>query len=620
LGSFQAGLSPGLLIEKGGQPGRQRDFYMARFFIFSVMALKKNAFRLLRIAGIVVLAIIAIAVGAGIYISADYKRILKKRLPAMVESTSDSIYHLSLDDIRVNVFERRIVVVNMKMWPDTNRVNYLRTQNRRSPNTVSFLSSPKLELHGISWKNILSSKSLDCKKMVVYDLVWFMHTVKHHPDLSTIEEPKKPGMITRMTAERFYLQNPHYTLHYEGDRNNYFIHLEGGHTLLEEWAVDEDEKKDTSTILYARKGMVRPNRFRFVKDGHLNYINAPSVDFVTSQNSVTLKNVKIKRLTDLEERTKQEKLFYNFDFPAIELVNFNWKKLIRGGMLYASAMRAEEPLLDIHFLHEDVSPPKLRMGKFPNQMLRSAIKTDIRVLHVKNGRVIYTEPGINTPIHAVLEFDNINGTFSNVTNVDTLVARNNNCKVELNARFAHKAAVFVRFDFGLGDTLGHFALAGTIKNLSAADIAEQMKALTTTEIQSFHLTEASFWEEGDQTHAVGKHTILYEDLKVALLKSKGDGTPENKKKVSSFIANKFVLYPSNPMPGEGVRTAGTAVQRDPYKGFFYFVWQNMYQALEKTTRKDNIIAKIADAKENSKPDRGKKKGFFKRLFSKLKRK
>lgn len=589
------------------------------FGFFAAMAQGKTARRVLKVVAVTVSVLVAIAMVVGAYISANYKRILKQRLPAMVEQSTDSIYHLSVDDIKVDVFRRQIIAVGVKLWPDSNRVNVLRSQNRYSPNTVSALFAPKVELLGIHWHNILSNKSLDCREMILHNLRWFMHSVKHHPDLSMIEEPEKNGMITRMTAQKVYFLNPKYTLHFQGDRTDYFMHLDGGKTILEQWVVDKDPKKDTNVLIFAHRGIMRPDSFTYTQDAHFNYIKSPSLDFVSDANSVTLKNVIINRLTHIEDRTGQEKLFYNFRFPSIEFDNFNWNKLIKDGVLYASKMKADKPFLDIHFLHDDTPPGRVRMGKFPNQELLRAMKTDIRTLYVRGGHVRYTEPGVNTSLHAVINFDDITATFTNITNIDSLIAKDKNCMVNVHATFAPKTDITAVFGFYLADTLGHFTFRGTIKNLDAADIAPQMRALTTTQIQSFHLYAMNVMESGDERRINGRHAVLYDNLNVVLNKNKDHDNRGKEKKLATFVADKFVIYPANPMPGEAPRMPSVVTQRDPYQGFFYLIWQNMYQSIQKTTEKDNVISRLANTQSSSN-NQPQKNGFFHRLFAKLKRK
>ena len=72
----------------------------------------------LRIILTAVLTIMAVAGGYLVWLPYHYKPILLHRLPEMVANDSDSVYHLSFADIRINICKRRITITDLKLWPD----------------------------------------------------------------------------------------------------------------------------------------------------------------------------------------------------------------------------------------------------------------------------------------------------------------------------------------------------------------------------------------------------------------------------------------------------------------------------------------------------------------------
>jgi hypothetical protein len=122
--------------------------------------------------------------------------------------------------------------------------------------------------------------------------------------------------------------------------------------------------------------------------------------------------------------------------------------------------------------------------------------------------------------------------------------------------------------------------------------------------------------EGDETYAKGNYTMLYDGLKMSLMKfdSKERQGPHGP---FAFVGSTLVLYPGNPMPGKEVRTATASFARDTTMGFISILWQNMYRAAKKTAVREQAIVTISDGPETSKGEQPKK-GFFKRLFGKKK--
>ncbi len=72
----------------------------------------------MRIIHTAVWTIIAVAGGYLVWLSYHYKPALLHRLPEMVANGSDSVYHHSFADIRINIFKRPITITDLKLWPE----------------------------------------------------------------------------------------------------------------------------------------------------------------------------------------------------------------------------------------------------------------------------------------------------------------------------------------------------------------------------------------------------------------------------------------------------------------------------------------------------------------------
>jgi hypothetical protein len=549
----------------------------------------------------ILLLILFSAGGCVLWFSYNYKQILHKRLPAMIAKGSDSIYHMSFTDVDISLYHRTVTLTNVRFWPDSNKANELRQQGHYSPNTTSAFVIPRLEASGISWKNIFSgNRTVQCSNLVVYGIDWFMETKKHQNDMSMVMEKASKPFISRFTILTTEFVKPHLTYHYVGK------------TILNNCAFDHDPKKDTSTFLFATDGSVRPDSFEFKKDGHMHYVRNPNVDFVSGPASVTLKHVSMKPLTDFDDIKGHDVIRYNLNFPAIELVNFNWQKLISNDVLACSDVIAPEPLIDIRYFRDN-APEKSRTGDYPNQLLRQAIKTNIRALHVKNERIKYTEPVTKNNEEGTIEFTKLNATFTNIVNIDSLVAKNNNCRVKVETKFMNKSPINIVFDLSLTDPKGHFSMTGTVKDLGGEEVTKQAEAFTIAKVTSFHLSHMDMHVEGNESSADGHFTMLYQDLKISLFKFKSN---ERKGKTGplSFLADLLILYPSNPMPGKEVRTVSTSFVRNPKEGFFTLIWKNIYRGAKKTAVRSDALVNATDGPETGKDAEPKKLGFFKRLF------
>jgi hypothetical protein len=444
-----------------------------------------------------------------------------------------------------------------------------------------------------------------------------MQTIKHDTDLSDVVEKEKSSSVTRITAVHFDIRNPDVTYHYVSKKSSCFCYLKGGTAELHDVAIDKDITKDTSEFIYSRYGAVRPVSFIFQQDGRLYDVKSPLIDFTSTANSVTLKEVVIKHLADIDKKTGREMEIYNLTFPSIECDDFNWKKLMDNKLLL-SKMIAAHPVIEILYNRQYFPSENDKMGKYPNQLIHEFIKTDIKTLLVNNCTIKYTEPSTKDG-NATFQFDNIHGTFKNITNIDSLIAVNKSCIVTLEGKFQNKSPVGITFDLSLSDPKGHFTAKGYVNNLDGDDVSKQAAGFTFAKVTSFHLSHMSLYIEGNESYAKGDFTMLYENLKISLFKFKSDER-KSKKGPFSFIAETTLLYPNNPMPGQDVRKTSTDFTRDPNKGFISLIWKSMYSGAQKTAvRNEKLIVLAGGKTDNKKEGKPKKKGFLRTLFGKKKK-
>ena len=100
---------------------------------------------------------------------------------------------------------------------------------------------------------------------------------------------------------------------------------------------------------------------------------------------------------------------------------------------------------------------------------------------------------------------------------------------------------------------------------------------------------------GDQWKAHGNVLVLYKDLKLSLLEKDKGKKELDKKDVTTFLANNFVLKENNPSPNDDPRREKAAFKRIPDGGFFMLVWKTMLVGVLKTMgAPEKIASKTVD--------------------------
>jgi len=573
---------------------------------------KNGKNKLARIIAFAILILLIACCTFAVWISYRYKQILAERLPLMIAKSTDSVYHISFRDIHVHIFTHNITLTGLELWPDQKQVEKLKSAHRHIPPTLSTVSIPLLEASGLVWKDIIDKGILDCGNVTVHQLKWLMVCRPNPQDSLLQHDQQKKPYISLIRAEHIDFNSPNIIYHYEGIKDSFSAFLRGGKASLQQFIYNFDERQDTSLFLYARSGKLRPDTFIFRKKVGIYTVRKPLLDFETTLNSITLKDVKLKQMVD-HNPNDGEKEIYDFDLPSIKLMDFNWNQLINKSILQTSDVIATDPKMNIRYIDKN-QPQTNKMGSYPHQLLlQVGLQTNLATINIHNGYFKYTEV-TKKDGDAVIEFTNIQGHFTNITNMTSIIAKHKSCTIKLKGKYMNKSDVSSTFDFYLGDTSGRFKMDGILENLDGEDVMKQAQALTIVEVTSFHLDKMDMHIEGDGSYAKGNFTVLYKDLKISLLKFKSNFR-KGKHGPFSFLGSALILYPSNPMPGSEPRQVTTSFARDPQKGFIGSLWENIYRAAKKSAVRNENLVNITDGKESSKGEE-RKKGFFQRLFGK----
>jgi hypothetical protein len=563
----------------------------------------------------VLLLLVAGACGYGIWLAHHYKGIIMARLPEAVLSSTDSIYHISFTDIDVSLAGRSVVITNVRLWPDMEQVTALKAAGRHVPPTLSTLSIPRLEVDGIAWRHLIDSHSLDCGHVTVHDLKWLL-ACRPNTDTNVTHDKQKTPKIDRVTATHIDFDNPDITYDYAGSKTHFTCHMNGGKAMLDNFVYNYDSHKDTSVFLYARSGKLRFEKFQLNKPNGHYHINAPLLDFESSAEAVILKAVHINNMTDDDPVTGKEKEFYNFTFPKIEMVGLNWNRLVNDGELVIPTINAAGPLIDVHYIRANENKNSSAMGSYPNQLLlQVGLQTDLRVINMTNAHFKYSEKTTKGD-EGTIGFNAIKAKFSNITNIQELISRDNHCLISLDGKYMNKTPVTADFVLALDNKKGAFTMDGTIGELTGDEVTEQAQAFTIVKVTSFHLSKMDMHISGDETYSSGKFTVFYDGLKISLFKFDSK-MREGKQGPFAFVGSTLLLYPDNPMPGKEVRSVTTSFARDTTKGFAGELWQNIYRGIKKTAVRERGIITLTDGPETKKGE-VPKKGFFKRVFGKKK--
>ena len=250
-------------------------------------------------------------------------------------------------------------------------------------------------------------------------------------------------------------------------------------------------------------------------------------------------------------------------------------------MIIADSVLIERP--DLQIGNDKTLPPDMesKIGKYPHQKL---LKADplIRVqgIRIIDGQAHYVEKGEKTARNGSLVFNNLNASFSNVTNDRDLIRMNSRCTAKVQASVFSTSPLEAQFIFYLDSTEGEFDLKGTVHNLTAPHLNAVAEPLSNMRINSLHIDLLAFQVHGDDFAGNGKVQMRYNDLAFVLRKTDEETGVTKTKKFLTKLINKFVIYRSNPSDGLERSANNVVYARTSSKSFFAVVWKTIFFGMQ----------------------------------------
>lgn len=553
----------------------------------------------------------------GNIIAAKYKAIIQRTLPVAVAEATDSLYHISVKRVSINLLNRRITLRGVHIEVDSAIMRRQKLDSSAKKNYYD-IKIPRLQISGIMWDKLTGGEGYSCAEFSLKNpQITIVHTPKA---LTRYRKVKKRAAVKDFSAGEVVVNNA--TIKYisdTADTTRQFT-FSRCHILLNNWLYNQESLQDSSRVLLAQSAIFKIGKFLFYPPGSFYQLSVENITYTTESDKLTAANLKyLPRIPEDEcwKRMPEQKELYSIVLPTIELAGINREKLLYYKELHIDAIYLNNSEIKIAMNRLLPENTKSKMGRFPNQLIQK-IKMPLAIKNVvlNNGKITYAETSEKTGKTASIVFEKLDGTIKNITNIQQLVINNSSCIAQMECKLNNKTDVQAMFNLSLADSSGAFSAGLKIHSLQGRQISEQTKAFSLLEVRSLNMKSLELQVSGNEHAAEGKFKMHYSNLGIKMLKDTSK-LPENQKRkgLISFIANNMILYSANPMPGEALRTVNTYVERDQSKSFFNLVWKNILYGVRETTIRDMDVIRWLqknEQKQQQKPPQDKKR---KKIFN-----
>jgi hypothetical protein len=154
----------------------------------------------------------------------------------------------------------------------------------------------------------------------------------------------------------------------------------------------------------------------------------------------------------------------------------------------------------------------------------------------------------------------------------------------------------VHFTFNLTDEIASFSYRGKLSAMNLRDINAATVPLAMVKITSGKLKEFTFNIKGNRKGTSGRVQLLYNDLKVKLLKADTVQKTLKRKTIASLFVNIFIVKDNNPdNPGDVPRAANVVFKRPIDSPFWGTVWKTLLAGIKINAGMDEKAKQVTAA-------------------------
>jgi hypothetical protein len=575
--------------------------------------------KLYRVGGITLVVLAGVFALLGEIFSRHYKALIVERLPALSAKATDSLYHITIEDIRINIITRGVTVYGLRMQADLDVLQRRRAQGR-PPRVILDVNVPVAHIGGVRWKDLSTERALRCR-FVAFERPKIRVQVMREWEKP---EPRRTSRrdIEQVAARRIIISDPELDVRYSYGGDGFIVQSQGGRIEAEDWNFHPGRPFDSTRFFAAARASVELRNVRYTYPDALYRYDMDRISFDTRSSGGLILGMHIRpgmSYDSVYQRLGFRRDIYDCRLPVAALHGLNWQHLLTHHELLAKSLDLDTPEVSIYLskrppVNNMVAGPAL----FPHQrLLKMNLPLGIDAINISDGTVRYTEQHAATGLTGSLEFNYLRGVIAHVSNRPADIAQHPEARAALFCKFMHRSDMAGILDLRLADTTGAFRLNGRVRNLSASQIRPAVNAMAVADIASLDMVDGRLQIAGNRDSSWGTFAIRYNKLKVRLQKWDADDSDVHSRVLLSFLANKLLLYQENPAPGEPLRVVTTQVPRGNIRSFFLMLWRNIYQACAKTAIRE---AGAYDIVKRKVANKGKpKQRFFKGLFKKRRR-
>ena len=478
---------------------------------------------------------------------------------------------------------------NLQIVPDTAKFMQL-VRDKKNPPLLVSLTIPALKITGVKTPAALLGKKLNGRKLEISNASVLFYYAEAHPDTSSDNIAVKQALYQQLLGDLKEIQADtvevtHVSFAFVNILSNKKI-VEGSDISvhLQDVLIDSLHSNDSSRFFFAKQVQAEGGKALVKNKAGTYFYTFQGFSFNNEGGLLSVQSVQIEPQLS-EDRfaafSKFQNDRFNVRLQRLSLQQVNLKRLMLQQIV---AERLEIETADCR-IYRDRSYPRdqrNRVGQFPQQLLmKMPLTVSIKKLVVKDAFIEYKEKNPKSDYSGRVQFTHAHAIISNISNDAVQIKSDNHCVLDFNGQFLDMAPAQIRLNMFLNDPRGRFLYSGSMNGFEAGKLNGLIEPMVLAKIEKGRVNKLNFNFAGHNHGSDGTVTLLYDDLKLTLLKKDSTDGKLEKKKLASFVAN-IIVKNANPQRNQPVRVATVHYERNTNFSFFNLMWKSVFAGVKQT--------------------------------------
>lgn len=198
----------------------------------------------------------------------------------------------------------------------------------------------------------------------------------------------------------------------------------------------------------------------------------------------------------------------------------------------------------------------------------------IKTIEVKNGQIDFEMQAKDREDTGSLSFENIFGTFKNVTNIKSKINQDKWLDVKLKSQFLGESPLQLNVQFDLSSDQYPYNYQGSLKELELPKVNRVMADLAAQRFKEGYLDYMYFDVKASNFSSHGTLECYYKNLKVRHVKERSTGNPDPIR----WIVNRLVIRQNN-IQDRDPKSGKIDKNRELDKSMYFQMWESILNGL-----------------------------------------